>query len=107
MPDALWWDTGDPYHYLRVEPHRDYDLVIFGGEDHKTGQVDGHRGVLHAARGELQAMIPDVELKHRWSGQVIETHDGLPYIGSTADASVRRDRLRWQRPDVRDAGWRS
>ena len=24
--------------YLRVEPHRDYDVVIFGGEDHKTGQ---------------------------------------------------------------------
>ena len=40
MPDALWWDTADPYHYLRVEPHRDYDLVIYGGEDHKTGQVE-------------------------------------------------------------------
>ena len=29
----------DPYHYLRIEPHRDDDLVIFGGEDHKTGQA--------------------------------------------------------------------
>ena len=26
------------YHYLRLEPQRDYDVVIFGGEDHKTGQ---------------------------------------------------------------------
>ena len=39
VPDALFWDTADPYHYLRIEPHRDHDLVIFGGEDHKTGQV--------------------------------------------------------------------
>ena len=35
-------------------------------------------------------MVPDIEITHRWSGQVIETPDGLPYIGETADASVRR-----------------
>ena len=46
VPDALFWDTADPYHYLRLEPHRDHDLVIFGGEDHKTGQVAGHERVL-------------------------------------------------------------
>lgn len=38
VPDALLWDTSDPYYYLRVEPHGDFDVVIFGGEDHKTGQ---------------------------------------------------------------------
>src|SRR5205823_2154832 len=32
--DALYWDTADPYHYLRLEPHRDHDIAIFGGEDH-------------------------------------------------------------------------
>ena len=37
---GTWWDTADPYQFLRVEPHRDYDVVIFGGEDHKTGQPD-------------------------------------------------------------------
>ena len=34
VPDALWWDTADPYRFLRVEPQRDRDVVIFGGEDH-------------------------------------------------------------------------
>jgi hypothetical protein len=38
VPDALFWDTADPYHYLRLERHRGYDVVIFGGEDHKTGR---------------------------------------------------------------------
>jgi Rieske Fe-S protein len=30
-------------------------------------------------------MLPQVEVTHRWSGQVIETPDGLPYIGNTAE----------------------
>ena len=30
MPDALWWNTSEPYHYLRVEPHPNFDVVIFG-----------------------------------------------------------------------------
>jgi Rieske Fe-S protein len=29
-------------------------------------------------------MIGDLDVTHRWSGQVIETPDGLPYIGETA-----------------------
>ena len=35
VPDALWWDTADPYQFVRIEPHRDDDVVIFGGGDHK------------------------------------------------------------------------
>ena len=38
--EALFWDTGDPYDYLRVDRQHDHDFVIFGGEDHKTGQVE-------------------------------------------------------------------
>jgi hypothetical protein len=78
------WDTADPYHYLRVAPHADGDVVIFGGEDHKTGQArdtnECHEGLERA----LLSIVSDVELIHRWSGQVIETADGLPYIGETA-----------------------
>jgi Rieske Fe-S protein len=33
----------------------------------------------------LAEIVPQVEVTHRWSGQVIETPDGLPYIGKTAD----------------------
>jgi glycine/D-amino acid oxidase-like deaminating enzyme/nitrite reductase/ring-hydroxylating ferredoxin subunit len=85
VPDALWWDTGNPYHYLRVEPHRDFDLVIFGGEDHKTGQVHDTEGCYRRLEARLPSIAPRVELTHRWSGQVIETPDGLPYIGRNAD----------------------
>ena len=84
VPDALFWDTGNPYHYLRVEPKRDHDYVIFGGEDHKTGQAADTNACFDRLERTLQSMISGVEVTHRWSGQVIETPDGLPYIGETA-----------------------
>jgi len=85
IPDALFWDTADPYHYLRIDPHRDYDLVIFGGEDHKTGQAEDTAACYRRLEQTLTSLVPHVEVAHRWSGQVIETPDGLPYIGQVAD----------------------
>src|SRR5207247_1455335 len=40
VPPALYWDTLDPYHYVRLAPGRREDHLIVGGEDHKTGQAD-------------------------------------------------------------------
>ncbi len=85
VPDALWWDTADPYQFVRVEPHRDHDVVIFGGEDHKTGQQNDTDACYRRLEQHLRALVPAVEVTHRWSGQVIETPDGLPYIGQSAD----------------------
>jgi glycine/D-amino acid oxidase-like deaminating enzyme/nitrite reductase/ring-hydroxylating ferredoxin subunit len=85
VPDALWWDTADPYHFLRVDPHRDHDVVIFGGEDHKTGQQDDTEACYRRLEERLRALVPGIALMHRWSGQVIETPDGLPYIGRSAE----------------------
>lgn len=85
VPDALYWDTADPYRYLRIEPHRDHDVVIFGGEDHKTGQAADTAACYDRLERLLKKQLPGVEMTHRWSGQVIETPDGLPYIGAMAD----------------------
>ena len=85
VPDALFWDTENPYHYVRLDPQRDHDLVIFGGEDHKTGQVTDTEACYAELEKTMLARIPRVDVTHRWSGQVIETPDGLPYIGQVAD----------------------
>jgi glycine/D-amino acid oxidase-like deaminating enzyme/nitrite reductase/ring-hydroxylating ferredoxin subunit len=85
VPDVLWWDTSSPYAYLRIEPHPDFDVVIFGGEDHKTGQQDDTVNCYQRLEARLTAIVPQITLTHRWSGQVIETPDGLPYIGQVAD----------------------
>ena len=81
VPDALFWDIADPYKYLRIDPHRDFDVVIYGGEDHKTGQVQKPTDCYNRLEQALTSLLPEIEITHHWSGQVIETPDGLPYIG--------------------------
>jgi glycine/D-amino acid oxidase-like deaminating enzyme/nitrite reductase/ring-hydroxylating ferredoxin subunit len=85
IPEASFWDTSNPYFYLRIDAHKGFDEAIFGGEDHKTGQVDDPERRLTRLKHVLQSLIPDAKVQHRWSGQVIETNDKLPYIGETAD----------------------
>jgi glycine/D-amino acid oxidase-like deaminating enzyme/nitrite reductase/ring-hydroxylating ferredoxin subunit len=81
VPDALWWDTADPYHYVRVAPGDGVDVVIVGGEDHKTGQVPYTPACFARLEETLRRLLPDARVEARWSGQVIETPDGLPYLG--------------------------
>jgi glycine/D-amino acid oxidase-like deaminating enzyme len=82
---ALYWDTPDPYHYVRLQSdkHNDrYDVLIVGGEDHKTGQEND--GAERFARLEqwTRERWPQVgEVEFRWSGQVMEPVDGIAFIG--------------------------
>ena len=85
LPEALYWDTGSPYHYLRVDRGRGSDYAIFGGEDHKTGQEEHTASVFARLERDLRKWLPKAVVEHRWSGQVIETNDGLPFIGETAE----------------------
>lgn len=91
IPKALYWDTGSSheghpaaYHYIRFENGTDAtsDILIVGGEDHKTGQADDE--LLRHARLETwtRERFPMMgEVKFRWSGQVMESIDGLAFIG--------------------------
>jgi glycine/D-amino acid oxidase-like deaminating enzyme/nitrite reductase/ring-hydroxylating ferredoxin subunit len=82
----LLWDTLDPYHYVRLAggpgAGSDCDLLVVGGEDHKTGQGDD----AHCRHDQLIRWAKDRfptahEAAYRWSGQVMETVDGLAFIG--------------------------
>lgn len=84
LVDALFWDTSDPYDYVRVEPADNHQLVIFGGADTKTGQQDDVRALADLAQ-RVRWQFPDALISHRWLGQVIETDDGLPFIGEHAE----------------------
>ena len=83
LPDALYWDTEDPYHYVRLQPGEGkQDIAIVGGEDHKSGEADD--GMERFARLEkwVRPLIPALEeVTHRWSGQVLDTIDYCGFIG--------------------------
>lgn len=92
VDDALYWDTGDPYHYVRLEADKDrkdtHDLLLIGGEDHKTGQFpEGGAPFLALERWSKEKFPMIGEVMMRWSGQVQEPDDYLGFIGrATAHA---------------------
>lgn len=81
---ALYWDTGDPYHYVRLQSDKKspYDVLIVGGEDHKTGQAnDGNERYGRLEQWTRERFPQMLEVQFRWSGQVMEPADGLAFIG--------------------------
>ena len=82
-PDALCWDTGDPYHYTRIQPDVDgMDWVIVGGEDHKTGQADDMDDRFVRLATWAHERFPSLQkIDYRWSGQVMESVDYLGFGG--------------------------
>ena len=82
VPQLLLWDTPDPYHYIRIQPLGDADVLIVGGEDHKTGQADDMDERWRRLEEWSRERFPMIEsIEFRWSGQVMEPVDGLGYIG--------------------------
>src|SRR5215213_4678264 len=79
---ALYWDTGDPYHYVRLQSEAEDDILIVGGEDHKTGQENDGAERFERLEQWTRERFPQMrEVQFRWSGQVMEPVDGLAYIG--------------------------
>jgi glycine/D-amino acid oxidase-like deaminating enzyme/nitrite reductase/ring-hydroxylating ferredoxin subunit len=89
---ALLWDTPDPYHYVRIESINatgkekgetdEYDVLIVGGEDHKTGQADDANKRFSWLERWTRTRFPMIEgIEFQWSGQVMEPVDGLAFIG--------------------------
>jgi glycine/D-amino acid oxidase-like deaminating enzyme/nitrite reductase/ring-hydroxylating ferredoxin subunit len=89
VPDGLYWDTPDPYHYIRIHHGEDssgreldHDILIVGGEDHKTGQVVDTEERFVRLEQWTRERFPMIErVEYRWSGQVMEPVDYLAYIG--------------------------
>ena len=81
--DVLLWDTLDPYHYVRLSPLSErHDILIVGGEDHKTGQAHDTDERFERLEDWARLYFPFIDLvEYRWSGQVIEPVDSLAYIG--------------------------
>ena len=88
VPPILLWDTPDPYHYVRLQSRPPAaggdgdDVLIVGGEDHKTGQADDAAERFARLEAWTRERFPQVQaFEYRWSGQVMEPVDSLAFIG--------------------------
>ena len=92
---ALFWDTAEragmetglgvvPYHYVRVAKGDSdgNEVLIVGGEDHKTGQADDFEQRYQRLEDWARVRWPKAgEVAFQWSGQVMEPVDSMGYIG--------------------------
>jgi glycine/D-amino acid oxidase-like deaminating enzyme/nitrite reductase/ring-hydroxylating ferredoxin subunit len=87
IPHGLYWDTADPYHYIRVAPGDvpERELVIVGGEDHRTGQGDPLQAWITLEQWTRRWLRLDGPVVARWSGQIIEPVDGPAHIGRSPE----------------------
>jgi nitrite reductase/ring-hydroxylating ferredoxin subunit len=83
---GLFLDMEDPYHYIRAQEMDWGPFVIIGGEDHKTGQNADTRRCIQRLEEYAEAHFDIAAVAFRWSGQIVEPADGLPFIGKNAGA---------------------
>jgi glycine/D-amino acid oxidase-like deaminating enzyme/nitrite reductase/ring-hydroxylating ferredoxin subunit len=89
IPDALYWDTEEPYHYVRMQPGRGKDTVLVGGEDHKSGEADDAGRRFRKLETWARNKIPELgAITHRWSGQVLDTIDYAGFIGKNPGSEL-------------------
>jgi glycine/D-amino acid oxidase-like deaminating enzyme/nitrite reductase/ring-hydroxylating ferredoxin subunit len=83
MPDALYWDTLDDYHYVRLQPGSGRtDILIVGGADHKSGEADDADIRFEALAAWMRNLLPKLgKERYRWSGQVMNTLDFMSFTG--------------------------
>jgi hypothetical protein len=82
IADALYWDTIDPYHYVRLQIGEEGDFLIVGGEDYKAGEENDAEVRFERLETWARDYFPTMgRVTHRWSGQVQEPVDGVAFIG--------------------------
>lgn len=83
---GLYWDTEDPYHYVRSLGSGDAsrDVLLVGGEDHRTGQEHDPEARLQRLEAWARERFPFAGgCTHRWSGQILEPFDGVGFVGKS------------------------
>lgn len=88
LNDTLFWDTSEPYIYLRTtDDHR----LLVGGEDEdfasakKRDKLIGEKS--KKLKKKIEKLFPNYNFRtdFAWAGTFGETKDGLPFIGKHPD----------------------
>lgn len=87
VPDGLYWDTDEPYHYLRNQPTDQGVVTLIGGADHGQGEViDTNEPFQKLVKYTEKRLAVDTMI-YAWSAQLFMPADGLPYIGQAPGQS--------------------
>lgn len=86
LEEAIYWDQSNPYYYFRVDRQTDGSRVIFGGADHRADIPLSREKSFQVLERALVKMLGDtpITITKKWSGPILESIDGLPFIGTYA-----------------------
>ena len=90
-PGGMYYSADMPTRSLRSTPYNGENLVLVGGDGHKTGQGINMMQHYDALEDFAQKTFQTTEILYRWSAQDLVTLDKLPYIGQIT--AKRRDIL--------------
>ncbi|GAC1522991.1 MAG: FAD-dependent oxidoreductase [Thermoleophilaceae bacterium] len=89
VPRGMYLSTESPAHSVRAAPTAAGEMLILGGEGHKTGQggstAERVARLEHWARDHFDVR----EIAYRWSTQDCMSADGVPYVGRLAPFGQR------------------
>jgi glycine/D-amino acid oxidase-like deaminating enzyme/nitrite reductase/ring-hydroxylating ferredoxin subunit len=86
--DALFWDTEEPYHYMRMVQDEQGPLIILGGEDHRTGERRDTERCFQNLESYARTHFNLKSVDYRWSAQLYNPADNLPYIGKLSEVYI-------------------
>ncbi len=87
VPQGMYVSTGTPHHSIRNNPYDGGEIVMLGGEHHKTGQGGDTREHYQHLEEWARANFDVASVEYRWSTQDNNTVDGVPYIGKLSSGS--------------------
>ena len=90
QPDGMFISTGDgPTRSIRSHPSGAGELLIIGGEGHKSGQGGDTEARYERLAAFAREHFAARSLEYRWSSQDLMPADGLPYVGPVNPMSKR------------------
>lgn len=82
FPEGMFINAEEPARSLRSQPYQGGELILIGGEHHKTGDGSSLNQHYQNLTDFAQQNYTVQEILYRWSTQDCMTADGIPYVGN-------------------------
>lgn len=84
IPEGLYLDMQNPYHYAGIDSGEHFDRMIVGGEDHRKDIKITPEKNFQALAEYAAALLGSntYTILRQWHGPILESVDGLAFIGA-------------------------
>ncbi|HYF13315.1 MAG TPA: FAD-binding oxidoreductase [Candidatus Paceibacterota bacterium] len=89
IPEAIYEDMENPYHYFRVDIRNKKTHIIIGGEDHRRDVPIAPEKNFAALKTYIDEHFGEsYTVVREWTGPILEPIDGLAFIGPYGESGI-------------------